>query len=231
MQGRRGRWSLRSPLEDLVPFADPELAVSSAGVDEQLHGRGERDLVVAVQLESREVVAGGPGQKIRSPVCGALERCDCLIAGYVVVDQELHLACEVGKDQAVSVGSVAAHVSIPARCTDRDVSMLGMRKLIAVALLVPAMAACGGQTISDSAVGEFKLKARADVPYMERYHESSDYRTLLEAICGSLDQGQSYKLVSRTVAAYIDKEAYEAEVDSVIKIGHDVGCPKLAIPS
>ncbi|TCJ23011.1 hypothetical protein [Nocardioides jejuensis] len=105
-----------------------------------------------------------------------------------------------------------------------------MRTLLAGCGLALILSGCGGPSISDAAVRDFQSKARADVPYMERYGDVSDYRTLLEAICDSLDGGQSYKLVSRTVAAYINKEAYDGEVDSLIKIGHETGCPDVKMP-
>lgn len=112
-----------------------------------------------------------------------------------------------------------------------------MRSRIGVAsalVIMSALAGCSGTTgpdgeefVTDSEVARFKQRAQSQVNYMQRYNDQGDWRTLAEAICESLDGGQSYGNVSETTGAYIDRPASSAEVDGVILAAVPTICPEL----
>lgn len=89
------------------------------------------------------------------------------------------------------------------------------------------LAACGGaQAVTDHEAATFKSKAQQQVPYMKRYGNVSDYKTLADSVCSSLDSGQSYGNVSDTVGATINKPASSGVVDDVIAVAIKTACPE-----
>ena len=99
-----------------------------------------------------------------------------------------------------------------------------------VALLT--LAGCGSaESVNDEELAEFTKSVQAEVPYMERYDPDSNdttrhFRDIASSVCDGLDEDRSYAQLSETVAAYIDKSASDGEVDQVIAIAVETGCPE-----
>ena len=106
-----------------------------------------------------------------------------------------------------------------------------MRRLQTVGVLALALlglAGCGGgpEVTKDEATS-FQTKVSAADPYMAGYKDVSDFQNLADSVCSSIDGGQTYARVSKTVAAYIKKDPSDATVDTVIKFAVQDACPEL----
>lgn len=116
-----------------------------------------------------------------------------------------------------------------ARLNDPAGEMRAMKlSFLLLALPVAGLAGCGSSTpqVTSDEAAAFKAQVVQQVPYMARYTEQRDFKTLDKAICSSLKKGQSYGNISDTTGAYIKQSASNKDVDSVIKVAVVTSCPE-----
>lgn len=100
--------------------------------------------------------------------------------------------------------------------------------VLLLALPVAGLAGCGSSTpqVTSDEAAAFRTQVQQQVPYMQRFNNADDFKTLDKAVCSGFKEGQSYGLVSKTVAAYIKTSVSGPEVDGVIKAAVNTSCPE-----